>query len=272
MHPLLLPERRRVDSGVDTRLTISVAVTVILLGWLALNVNWAFVAGLNFADLWPYRVALLRGIGMTLLVSVVAIAIGLTLGTVLAILLHMPIGPFRWLVIAYVEVARNTPLIVQLFWIHFALPALTGVTTTAVQSGFIAIAFQASGYLTDIARAGIQAVPRGQYEAAYALGLPTRTKWTAVILPQALRIVIPPLANVSISFFKASSILSVLSVGELMSMGLRVSEANFRPIETLTFCGLVYVVLGTIFSRATHRLEHFTAERGRTPAGGAPTP
>lgn len=222
---------------------------------IAHAVDWRFVGRLNFLELWPYREALARGLAVTLGVSAVAVVLGLLIGTLLSVLQLAPIGPLRWLIVGYVEVARNTPLIVSLFWVHFALPQLTGVNTSAIESGVIAIVFQASGYLADIARAGIQAVPRGQFEAAYALALPTRTKWLVVILPQALKIVIPPLANVAISFFKASSILSALSVGELMSMGLRVSEANFRPIETITFCGLVYIVLGTIFSLATQRLE-----------------
>ncbi len=222
------------------------------------SVDWEFASELDFSAVWPYRVALARGLGLTLLISVAAIGIGLSLGTTFAILLQAPIGLFRWLILAYVEVARNTPLIVQLFWIHFALPYVTGISTSAVQSGFIAIGFQASGYLTDIARAGVQAIPKGQFDACHALGLPTRTKWSTVILPQALKIVIPTLANVSISYFKASAILSVLSVGELMSMALRVSDANFKPIETITFVGLVYIVLGIIFSRATQRLEVLT--------------
>lgn len=240
---------------------ISYLLTAVLLVWLGLHVKWEFVSGLNFIDLWPYRVALLRGLMLTLWISVLAILIGLVLGTLLAILQQLSLGWLRWVVKAYIEVARNTPLIVTLFWVHFALPQVTGINTTALQSGLIAIVFQASGYLADISRAGIQAVPSGQFEAAYALGLTARTKWLRVILPQALKVMIPPLANVSISFFKATSILSVITVGELMSMGLRVSEANFRPIETLTFCGIVYIVLGTLFSRGTQALERLSAER-----------
>ena len=263
MHRLLEVEDERAEdrSGIGAVDVVSYGAFVAIAVLTLISVDWTFVQGMDFGALWPYREALARGIGLTLTVSAAAIGIGLGLGTILAILLQAPIGPFRYIVMAYVEIARNTPLIVQLFWIHFALPLVTGISTSAVQSGFIAVGFQASGYLTDIARAGIQAVPRGQSEACHALGLPARTKWMTVILPQALKIVIPPLANVSISFFKASSILSVLSVGELMSMGMRVSEANFKPIETITFCGLVYVVLGTVFSRATQRLEVLTKER-----------
>lgn len=240
---------------------VSYVLAALLVVWLGRYVKWEFVSGLNFLDLWPYRVALLRGLTLTLMISVIAIVIGLVLGTILAILQQLPFRWLRWVVKAYVEVARNTPLVVTLFWVHFALPQVTGINTSSLQSGIIAIIFQASGYLADISRAGIQAVPVGQFEAAYALGLTARTKWLTVILPQALKVMIPPLANVSISFFKATSILSVITVGELMSMGLRVSETNFRPIETLTFCGLVYIVLGTLFSRGTQALERLSAER-----------
>lgn len=242
---------------------ISFLLAAVLLVWVGSHVKWEFVSELNFLDLWPYRVALLRGLMLTLTISILAIVIGLVLGTILAILQQLPVFWIRWIVKIYVEIARNTPLVVTLFWVHFALPQLTGMNTTALQSGLIAIVFQASGYLADISRAGIQAVPRGQFEAAYALGLTSRTKWLTIILPQALKVMIPPLANVSISFFKATSILSVITVGELMSMGLRVSETNFRPIETLTFCGLVYMILGTLFSRGTQTLERLSAERTR---------
>jgi polar amino acid transport system permease protein len=246
---------------------ISFLLAAVLLGWLGIHVKWGFVSELNFLELWPYRVALLRGLMLTLMISVLAIVIGLAAGVILAILLQLQVRPIRWMVKTYVEIARSTPLIVLLFWVHYALPHLTGVETTALESGLIAIVFQASGYLADISRAGIQAVPLGQFEAAYALGLRARTKWLTVILPQALKVMIPPLANVSISFFKATSILSVITVGELMSMGLRVSETNFRPIETLTFCGFIYITLGILFSRGTQALERLTAERSRRVGG-----
>lgn len=256
--------------AVNATSVISALLAAALLGWIGYHVKWDFVAELNFLDLLPYSVALTRGLMLTLFISVLAIGLGLVIGTALAVIQQMPIGALRWLVKVYIEIARNTPLIVTLFWVHFALPHLTGVNTTALQSGIIAIVFQASGYLADISRAGIQAVPRGQFEACYATGLSARTKWMTVILPQALKVMIPPLANVSISFFKATSILSVITVGELMSTGLRVSETNFRPIETLTFCGLVYIVFGTLFSRGTQALERLSAERTqrRTRAAG----
>lgn len=222
---------------------------------IASVVDWEFVRTLNFWVLWDYRIAILRGLTLTLLITGVAVCLGLLVGVLFAVLIHAPIGPFRWLIRAYVELWRNTPLIVQLLWVHFSLPLLTGVTTTAVQSGYIAMSLQASAYLTDIARGGIQAVPVGQWEAARALGLPATTRWLSVILPQALKIMIPALANVAISFFKTSAVLATLSVGELMSTANRISEATFKPIETLTLVAAIYFTLGTCFSVVTYRLE-----------------
>ena len=180
---------------------------------------------------------------------------GLVIGVVLAAGYQVRFLPVRFLVAAWVEVLRNTPLVLQLFWVHYALPYLTGYSTTAFQSGLIVMTIQSSAYLADVARTGIQAVPRSQWEAAQALGLPFFSRWTEVILPQALRIVIPPLANISIGYFKASAVLALLAVGELMTVGVRISNHAFKPIETLTLIGIIYLILGYAFSSATYRLE-----------------
>lgn len=173
----------------------------------------------------------------------------------LAIVSQSPIAPLRWLVVGFVEIFRNTPLLVQLVWIHFALPLVTGISTTALQSGVIGITLQASAYFTEIVRAGIEAVPRGQLEAAYALGLPARTRWLRVVLPPATRTMIPPLVNLTISFFKATAILSVLQVSELMTVTNRISNVTFKPIELFTAAALIYFIFGYAMSRATLRLE-----------------
>lgn len=237
---------------------VSTLVGLALLAGIATQVNWAFVRAIDFGALWEYREALAIGLGLTLLTTAIAVGGGLDLGVILAIGLHMPFGILRWIILAYVEIWRNTPLIVQLFWVHFAFPLVTGLSTSALVSGVIAISMQASAYLTDIVRAGIQTVPRGQWEAANALGVPGWSRRVDVILPQALKIMIPPLANVSISFFKTTAILGVLSVGELMTTAYRVAEYGFKPVETFTFAAAVYFVLGTLFSAATHRLEKAT--------------
>ena len=231
------------------------AVTVAVIGWVASRVNWSFVTTLDFSVIYTYRVALLQGLLNTLLITSLSVLLGLALGFLFACLLYVPFGPLRWLILAYIEVLRDMPLVVALFWIHFALPIVTGITTSAFQSGFIALALQSSAYLADVARAGIQAVPRGQWDAADALGLSRTWKWLEIILPQALKIVIPPLANVALGYFKASSVLALLSVGELMSVAARVGTYSFKPIEALTTVGIVYLALGYLLSSLTYRLE-----------------
>ena len=231
------------------------AVAIALAGWLASTVNWSFVATLDFSVIYTYRVALLQGLLNTLLITSLSVLLGLVLGLLFACLLHVPVSPLRWLILAYIEVLRDTPLVVALFWIHFALPVVTGISTSAFQSGFVAMALQSSAYLADVARAGIQAVPRGQWDAADAIGLSRTWKWLDIVLPQALRIIVPPLANVALGYFKASSVLALLSVGELMSVAARVSTYSFKPIETLTTVGVVYLVLGYVLSSLTYRLE-----------------
>lgn len=223
--------------------------------WCYLNINWAFVNSLDFSVIYKYRAALLDGLFATIYITFFSLALGLVLGVALACLMYVPFPPLRWMIRAYLELVRDTPLLVMLFWIHFALPSVTGITTTAFQSGFIAMAFQSSAYLADVARAGIQAVPRGQWDAAAALGLAGYSTWFEIVLPQAFKIMVPPLANVALGYFKASSVLALLSVGDLMSVAVRISNYTFKPIEVLTFVGGVYLGLSYILSWLTYRLE-----------------
>ncbi len=219
------------------------------------NVNWEFLSSLDFKVVYTYRTALLKGLGMTLLLTLITMVLAVMIGVTLAILYRIPSRPIRAFVYVYVEVWRNTPLLVQLFWVHFALPEITGYSTPTYVSGVIAMTLQASAYLTEIARAGIDSVPKGQWEASYALAIPRRTIWTAIVLPQAFKIMIPPLANTSISFFKATTILSLLAVDELMTASNNVAAYTFQPFELLTLVGIVYFVLGYIFSSLTYKLE-----------------
>jgi polar amino acid transport system permease protein len=234
---------------------VPTAVTVLLLGTLFSFVDWKFLQKIDFAKLWIYRFALLEGLGSTVLLTGLSIFIGLISGTALAVGIQSSFKPLRWLLSGYVEVFRNTPLVLQLFWIHFAVPSITGISTTPFQTGLIAMSLQSSAYLADVARAGIEAIPKGQWEAAASLGLSARTKWFEIILPQALKIMIPPLANIAVGYFKASAALSLLSVGELMTVAGRVAQHSFRPIETFTLVGLIYLLLGSFFSTLTFRLE-----------------
>ncbi len=244
---------------------VPTALAIGLIGLVAAQIKWSFVETLDFAALWKYRIALWQGVLNTLILTGLSVSIGTAGGTLLAMGLYVPLRPFRWLIAGYIEIFRNTPLVLQLFWIHFAIPKATGISTTPFQSGVIAIALQSSAYLADVARAGIQAVPAGQWEAADALGLSTRNKWLDVVLPQALKIVIPPLANIAVGYFKASAALALLSVGELMTVTSRIAQYSFKPIEAYTLAGLIYLVLGAILSNLTFRLERAYRTPGARP-------
>ncbi len=255
-----LDELIEVSGGRTTRICLTIALVGVLAAGIW-SLNWETLLNLHFGDLWRFRVAVLKGLGMTLTLTSAAAACGILAGTLLAIVMQSPVRPLRWFVVGYIELFRNTPILVQLIWIHFALPILTGVPTTAFVSGVIAIVLQASAYFSEIVRAGIQSVPPGYREASDALGIPVHTRWMRVILPPAFRTMIPPLVNMTISFLKTSAILTVLSVGELMTVATRISNATFRPIEILTVVAAVYFFFGWLISRLTGRIEAATARR-----------
>jgi polar amino acid transport system permease protein len=239
----------------------SVVLTVAIATALYYFIDWSQIRVLDFGIVLKYWRPLTVAAGMTILITLSALALGLLLGVSLAILLELPIGPLRYVINAYIEIWRNTPLIVQLFWIHFGLPVVTGISTTALESGLLALTLQSSAYLADIARAGIQAVPRGQWDAVKALALPAPTKWLEVILPQALRIMIPPLGNLAVSFLNGSALLGVLSVGELMTVSAKVSDYTSKPVEIMTVTALLYLAINLLTGHLTSRLERFSGRR-----------
>lgn len=218
-------------------------------------INWDYLANLDFSVLWTYRLVLLNGFATTLWITAVATVGGLALGTLLAAVSQARFKPVRWLVAAYVELWRDTPLLVQLVWFHFALPALTGVPTTVYQSGLITLTLNVTAYFTEIIRGGIETVDRGQREAALALALPGHIRWLRIILPQAVRVMLPPLTSLVISLFKATAILSVLTINELMRVTTQLSNYTFKPVELLTAVAVVYILTGWLMSRLAGRLE-----------------
>ena len=238
-------------------------LVLLVLGVVAYFLNWKLLLSLDFSVVWEYREVLLRGLLVTLALTACAAVSGLVCGTILAIASQSNIAPLRWIVIAFVEIWRNTPLLVQLIWIHFALPLVTGINTTALESGVIGITLQAAAYFTEIVRAGIESVPKGQWEAAYSLALPARIRWTRVILPPAIRTMIPPLVNLTISFFKGTAILSILHVSELMTVTNRISNVTFKPVELFSSIAVIYFIVGIVLSKTTLRLEYFLQKRER---------
>ncbi|MDE0533384.1 MAG: amino acid ABC transporter permease [Albidovulum sp.] len=222
-----------------------------------------FLASLDFSVPWEFRWQLVKDAGMTLFLAAVSSVIGLLLGILLAIVVRSGHLSVRYAALAYIEFFRNTPLLVQLIWIHFVLPMATGINTTPLASGLIALTLNVTAYFCEIARAGINSVPKGQWEAATALGLRRFPVWTKVILPQALRVMIPPLANMVINIFKATAILSILAVDDLMRVAIRISNSVYKPVEMITSAALIYLVIGSFLAFSADALERKYGPEGR---------
>ena len=201
---------------------------------------------------------LLPGIGLTLVLSVASIAAGLALGIVVAASRMSRLTIARLISTAYVEVIRNTPVLVQLFLLYFGLPEL-GVRLSAVEAAVLTLSFNNGAYLGEIIRGGLQSVPRGQIEAAAAVGLSQRTTYFEILLPLGLRSVVPAITNQFILTILATSIASVVGTPELTEQVLFVDSRYFRTIELLIFLTGAYAVMtlsvSAISSRINRRLD-----------------
>jgi polar amino acid transport system permease protein len=159
----------------------------------------------------------------------------------------------------YVSVIRGTPLIVQVFVIYLGLPQL-GIILSAIPAGIIALSVNYGAYMTEIFRGGIQAISRGQVEAAYSLGMTYTQMMKRVVLPQALRIIIPATGNEFIAMLKDSSLVAFLGVWELFFRAQKVGRQNFRNMETLLIAALFYWMVTILFQYFQGRLENKLAK------------
>lgn len=209
----------------------------------------------KFDVVWNNLGFLLSGIELTLIVTGAALSSGLVMGLIIA-LARMSSKPWLNLpAIAYIEVFRNTPALIQLMWVYYCLPILTGLEMSAAASATFALAVNGAAYIAEIIRGGIQSVDRGQTEAARTLGMSHVQAMRRIVLPQAFRRMIPPFVNESVSILKFSSLVSVLGVADLTYQAQVLSTTTFRPIEIFTFIAVVYFVLCTALSYFARRLE-----------------
>jgi polar amino acid transport system permease protein len=221
---------------------------------------------LDFRFMWKYLPFIMRGVGYTILVSVLSIVFASVLALFGAIgrLSKNPI--FYGISTFYVSIVRGTPLIVQIFVIYLGLPQM-GIVIDAVPAGIIALGVCYGAYMTEIFRAGIQSIGRGQIEAAYSLGMTYTQMMKRVVLPQAFRIIIPPTGNEFIAMLKDSSLVAFLGVWELFFRAQRVGRQNFRNMETLIIAALFYWIVTIIFQYFQSRLEANLAKGTRKITG-----
>ena len=230
-------------------------IGVILAGlWITENIDFAFIG-----EWGPF---IIGGTGLTILIAVVSIAFATILALAGAIGRLSGNPYFNGLASLYVSLARGTPLIVQILFVYLALPQI-GIVLPAIPAGIIALSFNYGAYMTEIFRAGIQAVARGQREAAQALGMQERLVMRRIVLPQAIRIVIPAIGNEFIAMIKDSSLVSILAVEELLFRARLVGQQHFRSLEALIIAAVIYWILTILFSHFQQRLERRMARGDR---------
>ena len=208
---------------------------------------------------------IITGAFATILISVMAILIAIVLALLGSLGRLSKSAPVYAVATLYVSLVRGTPLLVQILFIWLALPQIwPGFgTIDALIMGTFALAFNYGAYMTEVFRAGIQAVPPGQREAAAALGMGERRIFVRVVFPQAFRIVIPAIGNEFIAMIKDTSLLAVIGVQELLWKARTVGSQNFKMLETLLLAALVYWILTIIFSLWQERLEKRMARGDR---------
>ncbi|WP_433859900.1 ectoine/hydroxyectoine ABC transporter permease subunit EhuD [Streptomyces kronopolitis] len=197
---------------------------------------------------------ILRGLWITVQATVYGSLVSFALGLVWALALRAPSRWVTWPVSVFVEFVRNTPLLVQLFFLFFVLPGW-GLTFAPLTTGVIGLGLHYSTYTSEVYRAGIDGVPPGQWEAATALSLPRRRTWIAVILPQAFRRVVPALGNYVIAMFKDTPLLAGITVADMLFQANSISATTFDYLEPITVVGVLFVVISYPTSLLLRALE-----------------
>ncbi|MBO0822062.1 MAG: ectoine/hydroxyectoine ABC transporter permease subunit EhuD [Nocardiopsaceae bacterium] len=204
---------------------------------------------------------LLHGLLLTLESTVLGSILAFILGLILTLLRLSRIPVLSQVVWALVEFVRDTPLLVQLYFVFFVFPDVFGIRLGPLMTGVITLGVHYAAYTSDSYRAGIQAVPQGQWEAATALSLPRHRVWLSVILPQAIRRSLPSLGNYLISMFKDTPVLSTVGLLEMVGQAQQAGSATYSYVEPYTIAGFLFLVLSYPSSLLVRRLERYV---GRT--------
>lgn len=207
--------------------------------------DWAFA--------WEILPRLLEGAWITLQATVVGFALALVVGLLLALGRRGP-RLLSWPVTAFIEFVRSTPLLVQLYVLYFILPNF-GISMSAFLTGVIGLGLHYGTYLSEVYRAGIENVPRGQWEAAVALNFDTRTMWTNIVLPQAFPPMLPAFGNYFIVMFKETPLLSAITVVELLQTAKIIGSRTFSYVEPYTLVGIIFLMLSYPAALVVNRLE-----------------
>lgn len=211
--------------------------------------NWDWQAAYDAIPL------LLKGLLVTIELTLLGSAVAYALGLVLALLRRSGIPVLSQAVWLFIEFVRSTPLLIQVFVLYWLVPPVTGFKMSAFVTGVVALGVHYATYTAEVYRAGIEAVPKGQWEAAVALNLPRSRVWTAVVLPQAIPRVLPALGNYTISMFKETPLLLAIGVLDVLNRAKEVGAETFRVVEPYTLAGVLFLLVSLPASLLVRRLE-----------------
>ena len=210
---------------------------------------------------WTNLPFLLSGLEQTLLISVLTLVASALLGMVIALADMSPLRLVRFPSYVVGEVVRNTPILVQLLWVYYVLPIVFNISIDSFTACVIGLTLYSSAFIAEIYRAGIQGVPRGHREAAQVLGLSPLDAFVRIVLPQALRATLPPLAANFVQLIKYSSLAAVISVSEVTRRGMELSSSTFRPLEIFSFIAVIYFLICWPLAQAIRFWERRLAAR-----------
>ncbi len=218
-----------------------------------MNYEWSF----HF--LWQYQALILKGVGVTVGFTILTVVLGLVVGLVVALGRMTGRRWITWPLLAFIELFRCTPVLVQLIWCYYALPVLANIDLSPAAAAILTLSCYGGAFYAEIIRAGIVSIEAGQWDAARALGLNRYAVMRHVILPQALRRMVPPLVNQSIQQLKNTSLVSILAVPDILYQGQLITSATYRPLETYSMVAVVYFLILFPLTQLASRLERKSA-------------
>ncbi|WP_297518509.1 amino acid ABC transporter permease [uncultured Clostridium sp.] len=210
---------------------------------------------LDFSAIYKYKDFFISGAMYTLFIAGIAVVGGTVIGMFLSILKLSKYKVLRFLSTAYIEIFRGTPILVQLYLVYLAFPSMFDIRMNPLTAGIIALCLNSGAYVAELIRAGIMAVDKGQMEAARSLGMPEWKAMYFIVIPQAIKNILPALANEFIVIIKESSIASVIGVTELMYNADTVRGNTFRPMESLLVAAVIYFMMTFTLSKIVAYFE-----------------
>jgi polar amino acid transport system permease protein len=209
----------------------------------------------DFQTVWEYRQVFVRGAIITAQLTFWATLIGTSLGLFLGLMRRSDNAALRYPAAIYIESFRSTPILVQLVWIYYSMPILTGLQMGNIMSCAIGLGLHCSAYVAEIFRAGVNSIEKGQWDAAHAIGMRYPKLMLRIILPQAIRRMIPPLINEFATLIKLTSLGSVLAVNELLHEAENLINNTYRPLEIYTAVAIAFAIMIYPIIYASQRLE-----------------